>query len=45
MIQLIMRIARLFQDDDDHLQPFTGKRRIDYDVESHSLYVEEVEDE
>ena len=36
---------RLRELDDEHLQPFTGKKRSDYDVETHSLYVKEVEDE
>ncbi len=26
---------------DEHLQPFTGKKRADYDVDTHSLYVKE----
>lgn len=43
MNDFFTRIKRRLRelDNDEHLQPFTGKKRFDYDVETHSLYVKE----
>lgn len=30
-------------DNDEHLQPFTGKKRVDYDVETHGLFLDELQ--
>ena len=39
MTTLFQKIKRALQNREEHLQPFTGKKRVNYDVETHSTWL------